>query len=180
MRSILTVVILKHVILSNIQLILVTVVLLNLSHNIHSNKVQIEHVVVYCYDPYGESEKTRLSQIWYDPVFSIFYPLWNHLIMLIPNGSTWNLYRCNCNAEKRFDRFFSKLKKKNIWRVNAKYSTNVVRVGLKLFRNFYDCDDKSDREARYEFFAKSTNENHRQSWFWSCLKRSKITLFSCS
>ena len=66
---------------------------------------------------------------------------------------------------------FSRNWKKNIWRVNAKYSTNVVRVGLKLFRNFYDCDDKSDREARYEFFAKSTNENHRQSWFWSCLKR---------
>ena len=72
---------------------------------------------------------------------------------------------------------FSRNWKKIIWRVNAKYSTNVVRVGLKLFRNFYDCDDKSDREARYEFFAKSTNENHRQSWFWSCLKRSKITLF---
>ena len=100
MRLILTVVILKHVILSNIQLILVTVGTLesdSLSDSLEQSTDRTRCCLLL-WPIWG----IRKKQDWVrSGLIQFFDPLWNHLIMLIPNGSTWNLYRCNCNAEKK-------------------------------------------------------------------------------
>jgi len=100
MRLILTVVILKHVILSNIQLILVTVGTLesdSLSDSLEQSTDRTRCCLLLW--PIWGIRKNKIESDLVWSSFSIHYEItW---LCWYQMAQTWNLYRCNCNAEKK-------------------------------------------------------------------------------